>query len=99
MGQTAYPETVEEFTRITEEFKGSALFKKPLLFAVGRRVATQNGSIASVRYPVVNGPDQNTGTAAILMHVLGIEASGVQNILLTTPMLEEVLRLLRAVPE
>ncbi len=55
-------------------------YQDPILYAIGGRVVTggEKKIVASVRYPVVNGPGQNTGTAAILMKVFGIKPEGVQ---------------------
>jgi 2,3,4,5-tetrahydropyridine-2-carboxylate N-succinyltransferase len=87
-----YPHDVDGFKRIVEKFQSTDGYKQPILFAVGRKVFTGNRMLASVRYPVVNGPGQNTGSAAILMKVLGIEPVGVQNVTLTMRELQEVLR-------
>lgn len=87
-----YPETVDQFNRVVGDFKSSGTYKNPILFAVGRRIKTRNGTLASVRYPVVNGPGQNTGSAAILMKVLGIQPEGVQSVEMTHEQLGEVLR-------
>ncbi len=87
-----YPTTVNEFNAITGQFQSSSKFKSPLLFAVGRKVMTGNGQLASVRYPVVNGPSQNQGMAAILMKVLDIHPTGVQNVELFRGHLQEILR-------
>lgn len=88
----AYPKDVDGFKAVVSEFQSTARYRAPILFAVGRRVFTRNGTLASVRYPVVNGPGQNTGSAAILMKVLGVEPSGVQNVTVTRAQLEEALR-------
>lgn len=89
---TRYPQDADEFKRVVAEVQSSDRYKNPLLFAVGSRVFTANGTLASVRYPVVNGPGQNTGSAAILVKALGIEPSGVQNLSLDAQQLAEVLR-------
>ena len=89
---TKYPQDVDGFRRVVDEFQASAGFRKPLLFGVGRRVFTGDGTLASVRYPVVNGPDQNLGTAAILMKVLGVTPEGVQNINLNRNQIWEALQ-------
>lgn len=91
---TQYPKDVDDFNRVTSELRATASFREPLLFAVGRRVFTggREPVLASVRYPVVNGPKQNLGTAAILMKVLGIEQEGVQNVSFPAAKLEEALR-------
>lgn len=90
--QQQYPETVDQFKGVVGDFQASDNYGAPILFAVGRRVVTRNGTLASVRYPVVNGPGQNTGSAAILMKVLGIQPEGVQNVELTQGQLREILR-------
>jgi 2,3,4,5-tetrahydropyridine-2-carboxylate N-succinyltransferase len=86
------PRDVEAFKAVVAEFQSSARYKAPVLFAVGRRVYTRNGTLASVRYPVVNGPGQNTGSAAILMKVLGVEPAGVQNVAMSRAQVEEALK-------
>ncbi len=86
-----YPNTTDDFKRIVDKFKATDRYKDPLLFAIGRRVSTANGVLASVRYPVVNGPGQNTGTAAILMWALDIEPVGVQHVELSPPALDDIL--------
>lgn len=88
----AYPRDVDGFKAVVAEFQSSSRYKAPVLFAVGRRVYTRNGTLASVRYPVVNGPGQNTGSAAILMKVLGVEPAGVQNVTMSPAQLEEALK-------
>lgn len=87
-----YPENVDDFKRVAGEFQASEQFRKPLLFSIGRRIFTRGNTLASVRYPVVNGPDQNLGTAAVLMKVLGIEPEGVQNVSLSRNQISEALR-------
>ena len=89
---TAYPKDVDGFKAVVAEFQSSPRYRAPVLFAVGRRVYTRNGTLASVRYPVVNGPGQNTGSAAILMKVLGVEPTGVQNVAMSRAQIEEVLK-------
>ncbi|MFX7849317.1 tetrahydrodipicolinate N-succinyltransferase N-terminal domain-containing protein, partial [Acinetobacter baumannii] len=89
--QSTYPATVDAFKQVVEDFKASAGYKEPLLFAVGSRVFTGNGTLASVRYPVVNGPGQNTASAAIWMKVLGVTPTGVQNITVSAAQLTEIL--------
>lgn len=86
-----YPNTTDDFKRIVDDFKATDRYRDPLLFAVGRRVSTRNGVLASVRYPVVNGPGQNTGTAAILMQALDIEPVGVQHIELSFQAVDYIL--------
>lgn len=88
----AFPETVTDFTRFADEFKSSDAFRPPMLFAVGSRVFTANGIHASTRYPLVNGPGQNQGSAAVLMKVLGIEPKGVQSVLFGPGDLDKVMR-------
>ncbi|WP_027477111.1 tetrahydrodipicolinate N-succinyltransferase N-terminal domain-containing protein [Curvibacter gracilis] len=94
MSQTTqdYPQDADAFKRIVSDYQATAAYKNPILFAVGRQVYTANRTLASVRYPVVNGPGQNTGSAAILMKVLGIEPTGVQNVVLSAAQLAEALR-------
>ena len=75
--------TKDEFTRFAENFKASDRFRTPLLFAIGGKVITSGGILASVRYPLVNGPGTNLGTAAVLMDALNIEPLGVQNVRLS----------------
>lgn len=87
-----FPESTTDFTRFADEFKSSDAFRPPLLFAVGSRVLTGGGVHASTRYPLVNGPGQNQGSAAVLMKVLGIEPKGVQSVLFKTGDLDKVLR-------
>ena len=87
-----YPKDVDGFKALVADFQASARYRAPILFAVGRRVFTRNGTLASVRYPVVNGPGQNTGSAAILMKVLGVDPSGVQNVTLSRAQVDEVLK-------
>lgn len=87
-----YPQSVDDFRRVTSEFQATEQFREPLLFSVGCRVFTGGGTLASVRYPVVNGPKQNLGAASILIKVLGIEPEGVQNVSLPAAKVEEVLR-------
>lgn len=88
----AYPRDVDGFKAVVADFQSSARYRAPVLFAVGRRVFTRNGTLASVRYPVVNGPGQNTGSAAILMKVLGVEPTGVQNVSMSRAQIEEALK-------
>jgi len=90
--QEQYPQNIDGFKAVVADFQATDNYKAPILFAVGRRIVTRNGTLASVRYPVVNGPDQNTGSAAILMKVLGIQPEGVQNVELTQGQLREILR-------
>ena len=89
-----YPETVDDFRRVVGEFQATDRFRKPLLFAVGGRVFTANRTLASVRYPVVNGPEQSLGVAAVLMKVLDVPPEGVQNTVMTTRHVAEALRYL-----
>jgi len=89
-----YPKTVDDFKRITGEFQATDRFRQPLLFAIGGRVFTANRMLASVRYPVVNGPGQSLGTAAVLMKVLDVPPEGVQNVVMTTAQVVEALRYL-----
>ncbi len=86
------PETADDFARITGRFKESTHYRPPLLFAIGSQVTTSSGLLASARFPVVNGPSQNTGTAAILMNILGIEPHGAQTVRITDELLTEALR-------
>jgi 2,3,4,5-tetrahydropyridine-2,6-dicarboxylate N-succinyltransferase len=92
MTQSSYPTNVDDFKAMVANFQATDNYKAPILFAVGRRVVTRNGTLASVRYPVVNGPGQNAGSVAILMKALGIEPTGIQNITLSGAMLDEILR-------
>lgn len=93
MSQSAqYPMSVEDFSRIAAEFRETSRFREPLLFSIGCRVITAGGTVASVRYPVVNGPKQNLGTAAVLMKVLDVVPEGVQNVVLSQELLDEILR-------
>ncbi|MFO1198537.1 MAG: tetrahydrodipicolinate N-succinyltransferase N-terminal domain-containing protein [Burkholderiaceae bacterium] len=80
--------TADDFKALVADFQATDRYRAPLLFAVGRRVLTKNGTLASVRYPVVNGPGQNTGSAAVLMKVLGVEPRGVQNVSLSARQLQ-----------
>ena len=89
--QPTYPNDIDAFKRLVAEFQASPGYKPPLLFSIGSRVFTGNGTLASVRYPVVNGPGQNTGSAAIWMKVLGVTPSGVQNVSLSAEQLTEIL--------
>ena len=52
---TDFPTSKEDFNRIADSYIESDRFRKPLLFAIGREVRTGNGTLASVRYPLVNG--------------------------------------------
>lgn len=88
----SHPITIDDFKKITGDFQGSSNWKPPVLFAVGRHVATKNGILASVRYPVVNGPCQNLGSSAVLMKALNIVPEGVQNVTLSGAMLDDILR-------
>lgn len=81
---------VDEFDSLVANYKQSSKYRDPLIFAVGAAVRTQNGTLASVRYPVVNGPKENTGTAAIIMRVLGIVPEGVQTAWLTKRQLQRI---------
>lgn len=92
MSQPVYPQDLDDFKAMVAEFQATDLYKPPVLFSLGRHVETKNGTLASVRYPVVNGPGQNTGSAAIMMKVLGIVPEGVQNIAVTNRQLAEILR-------
>lgn len=89
--QSTYPTDIDAFKRVVADFQASSSYKNPLLFAIGSRVFTGNGTLASVRYPVVNGPGQNAGSAAIWMKVLGVTPSGVQNISPSAEQLTEIL--------
>lgn len=66
----ALPETVEQFNAVSREIQSRSFFREPLLFGIGREVRTPNGTLASVRYPAVNGPGQNINTATILQFIL-----------------------------
>lgn len=92
MNQPVYPQDVDSFKAVVSDFQSTDQYKPPVLFSIGRCVETKNGMLASVRYPVVNGPGQNTGSAAILMKVLGIVPEGVQNVAVTNRQLIEILR-------
>lgn len=87
-----FPQTPEEFVRVTNDFRNTERFREPLLFAVGKRVVTGNGVHASTRYPLVNGPKQNLGTAAVLMQVLDIPPEGVQSVKIDGSNLDKILR-------
>ncbi len=91
--QKKYPQNLEEFNALVAEIKNSGSYKDPLLFAIGKHVRTNNGKgeLASVRYPFVNGPGMNTGTAAIIMKVLEIEPTGVKNVPLSLNTVCEIL--------
>lgn len=83
--------TIAAFQEFTRAFMETAAYRNPVLFAIGGAVKTRDGIAASVRYPVVNGYMKNTGTAAILMKILGIQPKGVQNVPLTKRQLQEML--------
>lgn len=85
------PQTVADFTALVAEMKSDECYRAPKIWAVGAYVKTANGTIASVRYPVVNGPEQNTGSAVVLMKVLNINPSNVQNVVLSKEQISEVL--------
>lgn len=85
------PQTVADFNALVAEMKSDKCYRAPKIWAVGAYVKTGNGTIASVRYPVVNGPGQNTGSTAVLMKVLGINPSNVQNVVLSKEQIKEVL--------
>ena len=86
-----YPTSIQDFQDIVADFQASDRYRAPLVYAVGRRVATRNGTVASVRFPFVNGNSQNTGTAAILMKVLGVKPEGVQSVVLQSGMIHDIL--------
>jgi 2,3,4,5-tetrahydropyridine-2-carboxylate N-succinyltransferase len=90
--KTPYPQNIDSFKRLVESFKQTDRYKEPLLFAIGGVICTFNRTLASMRYPFVNGPGQNTGMAAILMMVLDIPPEGVQSATLTEWHLQEILR-------
>lgn len=90
--RTGYPTNTDEFKRVVDTFQSTEHYRPPILFSIGRRLITRSGSVASVRYPVVNGPGQNTGSATILMKVLGVHPEGIQNVELTHRQLCEILR-------
>ena len=85
------PQTVADFTALVAEMKSDECYRAPKIWAVGAYVKTANGTIASVRYPVVNGPEQNTGSAVVLMKVLNINPSNVQNVVLNKEQISKVL--------
>jgi 2,3,4,5-tetrahydropyridine-2-carboxylate N-succinyltransferase len=87
---TSYPQTTAEFLEVVAKIQDRPSYRKPILFALGSHVKTANGTLASVRYPFVNGPGQNAGSAAILINVLGIETEGVKNVMITPEQLAEV---------
>ena len=58
MSQLIYPQGPDDFKAVVAEFQATDLYKPPILFSLGRHVETKNGTLASVRYPVVNGPGQ-----------------------------------------
>ncbi len=86
-----YPQNVEQFKALVAEIQNEPTYRAPVLYGIGRRLVTPNGTIASVRYPVVSGPGQNTGTAAILLKVLGIKPEGVQTLTLHRRKVQEAL--------
>lgn len=90
------PLTHDDFGRLVSEVQAQTCFRKPLLYAIGGQVLT-NGKepvLASVRYPVVNGPDQNLGTLAVLQGVLGFDGSSpVVNGLMTSIHIDHALRM------
>jgi 2,3,4,5-tetrahydropyridine-2,6-dicarboxylate N-succinyltransferase len=87
-----YSLTVADFKQITQGMRdGIPGYKNPLCFAVGVRVRTGNGTLATVRYPVVNGPGESLGTAAILMYLLKIKPEGVTTVDITTDTIDEFL--------
>ncbi|MDI9312718.1 MAG: tetrahydrodipicolinate N-succinyltransferase N-terminal domain-containing protein [Limnohabitans sp.] len=91
MTTTVIPKSVQDFNELVSGLKSEPTYRDPLLFAVGGKVFTENRILASVRFPVVNGPGQNTGTAALLMNILGITPQGVQNVNLSVEKLEYIL--------
>lgn len=89
---TTYPVTKDDFSDFAKQFQTTDGFKKTILFGIGRTVHTGNGTLASVRYPVVNGPDHGLGTLAVLLKVFSPPLEGVQNVYPTSEQLDEVLK-------
>lgn len=87
--------TIDEFHSFVSDFKKSGIYRDPVLFAIGGVVRTSCGTPVSVRYPVVNGNMKNTGTAAVIMKVLGLESHGVRNISLSLRQIQEILSYFR----
>ena len=83
--------SVNEFKDLVASIKAESGFRLPMLSSIGRRVVTKNGTVSSVRFPVVNGPGQNTGTAAIFVKALGIKPAGVQTMVLSSGILRDIL--------
>jgi 2,3,4,5-tetrahydropyridine-2-carboxylate N-succinyltransferase len=83
--------TIKDFMGAVADIQRGTGYRSPILFAVGKRVTTGNGTVASVRFPVVNGPNQNTGTAAILANVLGLKFEGVQTMVIGATELQKAL--------
>ena len=87
------PETVPQFETETKAFRDTALFRPPLLWGIGRTLRTPlTKTLASARFPLVNGPEQNLGAAAVLVKVLDVKPEGIQVIKLKDWMIDEALK-------
>lgn len=97
---TEYPHSVEEFMSYTDRLIADRdNYRESILYAVGGMVLTLGGTLASVRYPVVNGPNENRRASAILQKVLGLgklgKLEGVVSAVLTSNIIGEVLKYFR----
>lgn len=86
-----YPETLADFQKLVTEIQTGTGYKNPVLFGIGALVKTESGVLASVRYPVVNGPGQNTDITAVIMKVLDIKPEGMWVVRPTLRNIQEVL--------
>jgi len=82
--------TKEDFGAWSANFRESSGWREPIAFALGSPIYTKSGTLASVRFPLVNGPTKNLGTASVYMHYFGIKPEGVQIIWPTTEELWDI---------
>ncbi len=84
--------TVADFNAFVARLQEAKGWQSPVLWGIGRAVHTGDGKIATVRYPVVNGMNENRGSATVLMHALNVPMHGVQHVQLTAKRVLEALK-------
>ena len=84
--------TLADFNAFVARFQEAKGWRAPMLWGIGRAIHTGDGNVATVRYPVVNGINENRGSATVLMHALDVPMHGVQHVQLTAGRILEALK-------
>ncbi|OIO30682.1 hypothetical protein AUJ77_02645 [Candidatus Nomurabacteria bacterium CG1_02_43_90] len=84
--------TVADFNAFVARLQEREGWQAPILWGIGRAMHTGDGNLATVRYPVVSGINENRGSATVLMHALDVPMHGVQHVQLTARRILEALK-------